>query len=123
MDFVYLLMCKSTVASPVHVYTGSVYLRSAVCALCVHTVPVTVTVEQFLIPPLPTVSQLLSCCLLPSSVSVMSCCHICPHDVSFILIAASRRLSKAPFPPIAMISAASLPTYILLEKVAFQLDT
>lgn len=51
----------------------------------------------FLSLGLSTDSQLFSCCLLPSSVSVISCCHICSCDEIFILIPTQCQLSAGLF--------------------------
>lgn len=66
---------------------------------------------------LSTDSQLFSYCLLPSSVSVISCCHICPCDEIFILILTLYQLSAGLF------VATELAHMCFPGKVAFQVDT
>lgn len=98
-DSDYLLMSAKATLPCRLIFKDSIFVLGLLClySFCVHAVPVMVTVEQFFLPVLPAVSQLFSHCLLPSSVSVMSCCHICPCDISFILIPTSHQLSKGLF--------------------------
>ena len=89
----------------------------SLCVFCEHAVPVMVTVEPFFSSGLPTVSHLFSYCLLPSSVCVVSCCHVCPCDVSFILIPTLRQLSAGLF------GDTELAHMNFARKVSFQVNT